>query len=380
MDKIPCVLHLSSLPLSRGGIESFLVSITNGLSNHYDIVVASRGDESFQEKINEAGGRSALWNVKSILDIGAYFWLLELVKRERPSLIHIHDARAGWIGRLVLAVKHIPVIMTVHLPSYYYRRDRFPHLWRRFYTLIETILNYTVTTKVVYPSKSGYQYALQEKIVPAQIAVCIPNGINTRQFSVSTNEINAFRSEMEVEREQPVICTLGRLSIEKNISLIISAFTQIKAQYFPVYLWIVGDGPERINLEEQVKTSEVSEYIRFLSGDQNLALPLAACDIFVLASWYEGGRTLSVMEAQVSGKPCAVTKVGDLPQMVENGVHGFVFPEGDVNACTKAIEKLLADSPLRKKMGQAARRMASKEYGVEKMLADYEKLYQTMLA
>ncbi len=380
MDKIPCVLHLSSLPLSRGGIESFLVSITNGLSNHYDIVVASRGDESFREKIHEAGGRSVLWDVKSILDIRAYFWLLELVKRERPSLIHIHDARAGWIGRFVLAVKHIPVIMTVHLPSYYYRRDRFPHLWQRFYTLIETILNYTVTTKVVYPSKSGYQYALQEKIVPAQIAVCIPNGINTRQFFVSTNEINAFRSKMKVEREQPVICTLGRLSIEKNISLIISAFTQIKEKYFPIYLWIVGDGPERINLEEQVKTSGVSEYIRFLSGNQNLALPLAACDIFVLASWYEGGRTLSVMEAQVSGKPCAVTRVGDLPQMVENGVHGFVFPEGDVNACTKAIEKLLADSPLRKKMGQAARRMASKEYGVEKMLADYEKLYQTVLA
>jgi glycosyltransferase involved in cell wall biosynthesis len=380
MDKYPCVLHLSSLPLSRGGIESFLVSITNGMSKHYDIVVASGENESFREKIYKAGGRSALWEVKSILDIRAYFRLLELIKQERPALVHIHDARAGWIGRLVLAVKHIPVIITVHLPSYYYRRERFPYLWRKFYKLVETILNYTVTTRVVYPSKSGYQYALREKIVAVHNSACIPNGINTIHFSVSNNEIDAFRAEMDVDRGQTVICTLGRLSIEKNISLVISAFTQIKAQYFPVYLWIVGDGPERINLEEQVRTSGVGEYIRFVSGNLNMALPLAACDVFVLASWYEGGRTLSVMEAQVSGKPCVVSKVGDLPQMVENGVYGFVFPEGNINACTKALEKLLADDSLRKKMGQAARRMALTEYGVEKMLAEYGNLYQTVLA
>ena len=379
MTKRPCVLHLSSLPLSRGGIESFLVALTRGLSNHYDMVIASSGNRSFQDRICETGGRAVTWDVKNNLDIKALHKLLKLIEQERPSLVHIHDARAGWIGRLALAAKKVPVIMTVHLPSYYYRRDRFSRLWRGFYISVETVLNRLLTTKVVYPSQSGYQYALRWRISTFQKAVCIPNGIETSLFSVREEKRNSFRSQMGVEANQSVLCTLGRLSVEKNISLVIDAFSQIRSQYPSTCLWIIGDGPERISLERQVKASGLNDQVFFLGGELNVAIPLAACDIFVLASWYEGGRTLSVMEAQISGKPCVVSAVGDLPRMVENGAYGFVFPEGNVDACANALERLLADVSLCQEMGQAARKKAFTEYTVEKMLSSYNILYQAIL-
>jgi glycosyltransferase involved in cell wall biosynthesis len=373
------LLHLSSLALSRGGIETFLVNMTKGFANRHDLVIASSGDQSFIGQIQVLNGRTAKWGAKNILDPDAYQQLWMLIEQERPDLVHIHDARAGWIGRFTLASKHIPVIITAHLPSYYYRRKRFTKLWRGGNAVMEAILNRSLTTKLVYPSLSGYRYALKWGIAPYKKAVSIPNGIDTGLFFVDPMEIIAFRGQMQVKPNQVVICTLGRLSIEKNFSLVIRAFSIIQAGYPDASLWIVGDGPERGNLEEQVKAGGLVERVRFISGDSNIALTLASCDIFVLGSWYEGGRTLSVMEAQASGKPCVVSKVGDLPWMIEDGIQGYVFPEGDVEGCAGALKMLLENTSLREAMGQKAREKALQEYGLDKMIEQYESVYETIL-
>lgn len=379
MNKQARILHLSSLALSRGGIETFLTSLTGGLSSQYDMVVASAGNQYFQNKIYLSGGRTTNWMPKSVLDIEAFRGFLEILKQERPSLVHIHDSRAGWIARLALATKRIPVIITVHLPSYYYRRDRFPKLWRVFYAVTETLLNRLLTTNIIYPSSSGYQYALNWGIAPARKAVHIPNGIDTSLFSINETQRNSFRSQMGAKPEQPIICALGRLSVEKNFSLIINAFAKIQATYPAASLWIAGDGPERMNLERQVAAQGLGTRVRFLGGNIDVGLTLAACDIFAVASWYEGGRTLAVMEAQVSGKPCVVSNVGDLPQMVEDEIYGFVFPEGNINICAEALGKLLANAPRREQMGQAAREKAIVEYGLDKMVVGYDRLYKSLI-
>lgn len=379
MDKSPYILHLSSLELSRGGIETFLVSITRELSNRYKTVIASGGSPSFISRIHEAGGHTIKWVANSALDMAAYSNFLELIEQERPSLVHIHDSRAGWIGRLALMTKHIPVIITTHLPSYYYRWPRFSKLRQRFYATIEGLLNRLATTKVIYPSLSGYQYAVKWKIVPPQKAVYIPNGIDLNTFSVDPTMRAAFRKQMGIGNQQLVICALGRLSIEKNFSLIIQAFALIQAGYPDVVLWIAGDGPERESLEAEAKTSGANERIRFLGSETNVNVLLAACDIFSLASLYEGGRTLSIMEAQASGKPCVVSSVGDLPQMVEDGVHGYLFPEGDVKACADAFERLLGNASTRDELGRNAQEKALQNYGIDSMVQGYDRVYKLLL-
>jgi glycosyltransferase involved in cell wall biosynthesis len=110
-----------------------------------------------------------------------------------------------------------------------------------------------------------------------------------------------------------------------------------------------------------------------------VGLALASCDIFTLASWYEGGRTLAVMEAQIFGKPCVVSGVGDLPLMVQNGIHGFVFSDGDAEACAQALESLLENASRRDEMGHAAREKALQEYGLNKMVQGYDQLYRSLL-
>ena len=373
------LLHLSSLALSRGGIETFLVNMTKGFASRYDLVIASSGDQSFINQIQTLGGRTASWGAKNVMDADAYRRLWMLIEQEQPDLVHIHDARAGWIGRFTLAAKHIPVIITAHLPSYYYRRKRFTTLWRGGNAVMEAVLNRLLTAKLVYPSFSGYQYALKWGIAPYKKAVSIPNGIDTDLFSMDPMDRNAFRDRMQIKPNQVVICALGRLSMEKNFSLIIRSFSSIQPGYPDAYLWIVGDGPERVNLEEQAKAGGIAERVRFISGESNIALTLASCDIFVLGSWYEGGRTLSVMEAQASGKPCVVSKVGDLPWMVEDGIHGYVFPEGDIEGCARALKRLLENPALREAMGRKARERALQEYGLDRMIEGYELVYKSLL-
>ena len=86
-----------------------------------------------------------------------------------------------------------------------------------------------------------------------------------------------------------------------------------------------------------------------------------------------------MMEAQASGKPCVVSKVGDMPWMVEDGIHGYVFPEGDIEGCARALKRLLENPALREAMGRKARERALQEYGLDRMIEGYELVYKSLL-
>lgn len=369
----PRVLLVASTQLSSGGVERFLLGLTRGLRDDYEFVLLSGARDEFVRQIQEQGCDTFPWNVSGLLDGRAAYTLSDAIRDYHPDILHFQDARARLIAGVSQRRREWKNAYTVHLPPYYYRWKQFTKVRRLLYAIIERTLNSYFSNAVVYPSRRGWEEARQRKYAPASRLFCIPNGIDLLPFE---NELP--RSAM-LEANSPVICTVARLSPEKNIGLLLEAAHLLKKRGRAFSLWIVGDGPQRTELENLAQRLDLSAQTCFWGRQEQVAPILFQADIFALTSWYEGGRAQAVMEAQAAGLPCVLSDVGDNASMLDGG-SGSLFPEGDSCACADRLESLLVNPQERLAMGVNARRNAFKVYNLQSMTDQYHQVYKTLLA
>lgn len=366
----PKILHLASTKLSSGGVERFLLGLCQSLRADFKLALLSGADESFSRQIHDFGCAAFPWDVSSLFDRSAARRLSAALQAYRPDIVHIHDARAGLIARAGLRRINAKIAYTVHLPPYYYRWGKFSGPRQFLYASMERTLNTFRTDAIVYPSRRGYDEALHRRYAPAKKAVCIPNGIDLLPFSDLPRRTS---------NPVPVVCTLARLSAEKNVGLLLEAASILTKRGRALSLWILGDGPQRADLERRAAELGIAALTRFHGRADEAASPLFQSDIFALTSWYEGGRSQAVMEAQAAGLPCVLSDVGDNNSLSEGGC-GFIFPEGDAEACAAKLETLLLDAQLRRQMGEAARSKAFESYSLQTMADAYRETYLALLA
>jgi glycosyltransferase involved in cell wall biosynthesis len=140
---------------------------------------------------------------------------------------------------------------------------------------------------------------------------------------------------------------------------------------------IVGDGPQRDLLESLVDELGVRHAVVFAGFRPDVPDLLAAFDIAALSSDFEGSP-LAVIEFMDAGKPVAATRVGGVPDLIEDGVHGLLAPAGDDAALAAVIERLVADPDLRARMGAAAREKRLAELGFDTTVSTVEALYERL--
>lgn len=367
----PRILHISSLPLGTGGMEGVILQISRSLRDKYKFDILVDADEDFTLRFTEAcGGNVYPWTVLHMLDLNTIIELNRMLYEFKPDLVHIHDSRMSLLSRPLLKIKKIPSVFTVHLPSYYYQWEKFTSLRRSLYIWVESLINHLTLTAVVYVAKRTYENALQNKYTRKRQAHLIENGIDLAPFERLLPK--------KKDNQPPVICCVARLTLQKNIPLLIQSAGILKQQGAEFKLWIVGDGPDRSTLEDMVQRHGLTETIKFWGRRSDVANLLPQADIFTLPSLYET-HPLAVMEAQAAGLPCVLSDVGDHSFLVNNPECGYVFRSKDAIACAKALHVLLTSPEQRAKFGEAARIKAMKKYGMEKMTQGYDQIYRSLL-
>lgn len=200
----------------------------------------------------------------------------------------------------------------------------------------------------------------------------IPNGVDTAAFQRPEARA-AWRIAEGFGADEVLIASVGRLDPQKNPLALIEAFAQV-----PVgRLAMAGEGSLMEAAREKAERLGVEERVRFLGVRADVAEMLSACDIFALASDWEGSP-LAVLEAMAAGLPVVATAVGGVPELVEDGVTGILAPPGDVQALASALEALVGDPQRRREMGQAARER-SKRFEVSAMVEAYAALFEEMV-
>jgi glycosyltransferase involved in cell wall biosynthesis len=201
-------------------------------------------------------------------------------------------------------------------------------------------------------------------------------------FGIDVNVFKPQQVDSLLEKDDIVIGTIKGLDQQYGIEYLIRAFKILKDKYqtLPLKLMIAGDGPLEKNLKELVQTLNLGKSTLFTGRVSYNQVPQYhnMLSIYVALSVSESFG-VAILEASACNKPVVVSDVGGLPEVVEDGVTGFIVPARDADQAAAAIERLIFDEPLRQKMGQAGRARVKKLYNWDTNVKEMINIYQDVL-
>ncbi|HVG24302.1 MAG TPA: N-acetyl-alpha-D-glucosaminyl L-malate synthase BshA [Thermoanaerobaculia bacterium] len=196
----------------------------------------------------------------------------------------------------------------------------------------------------------------------------IPNFVDPKRFRRDSAICNMFASPGD-----KLVCHVSNFRPVKRVMDVVQTFEKIAARV-PSRLLMIGDGPERSKAEAYARAHHLRDRVFFLGNVPNLEEVLGACDLFLLPSESESFG-MAALEAMASEVPVIATRSGGLPEVVADGLTGFLLPVGDVDAMAERAIEVLSDDALRRRMGQRARELAVENFDEEKIVPRYRELY-----
>ncbi|MCY9511489.1 glycosyltransferase family 4 protein [Paenibacillus larvae] len=176
-----------------------------------------------------------------------------------------------------------------------------------------------------------------------------------------------------------VIFFAGRLVAIKGVHVLLSALAELMKWRQDWVLWIAGEGPEAEGLRQQSAALGLEHVVQFLGSRDDVPYLLSLADICVTPSLLDN-QPLSVIEAQIAGKAVVVSNAAGLPEMVEQGVTGIIFPSGDIHSLCYNLNELLGNDIMRQALGNQARQWAVQHWSYELMFQRFLELYYTEIA
>jgi len=319
-------------------------------------------------------------NISLLKDFAAYNNLIKEFKVVKPDIVHTHTSKAGILGRM--AAKKAGISNIIHSPHgcIYLSESNIDGV--PAFSPALKILQFAErmagksTSFLTVLSEHEKQINTNLNLFNKNEIVVIPNGIELSKFYVSHLERTNARKDLQIEKTINII-SVGRLSPEKGHVLIFNAFENICSNYKDINckILIVGDGPEMDHLKIKAKELEELFHIKtlFLGHKTDIKKYLAAGDIFVLPSFYEGFG-LAAIEAMSTGLPVIASNVGGLPEVIDNEKNGLLFKSGDFEDLANKLLILINSKPTREKLSEQAFQK-SKNFNIDIMLNKYYKLY-----
>jgi len=217
-----------------------------------------------------------------------------------------------------------------------------------------------------------------ERLYGIQRCRVIWNRVPTKLYAFPKIPREQWRLKEGFGENDVLFACVARFAPQKNHTLLLKAFAQGPALDPKAHLVLVGDVVLREQLQQQASNLGVAGQVHFLGLRTDIPEVLAAMDIFVLSSDWEG-NPLCVMEAMASGLPIVSTAVGGVPDLFESGREGFIVRPGDVQDFSDGMVSLLRNREARRSFGMAAARRAKENFDVSVMIREYENLYESLL-
>ena len=356
------IAHVDAERAFSGGEEQVFLLMT-GLRarGHRSVLFAPPGSIAAREA-RRLGFEVRAIPMRSDLDLPAVLRLVRALGAAELDLVHLHTARATWLGALAARRAGLPAITTR-------RQDRpLARSWR-------TRLVYgRLVRRAVAISPAVAAHLAAGGVERARL-VTIPSAVDPARLA-STRPRATVRAELGLPPQDFVVLTLAALVPRKGVDLLLEACARLGRQ---VTLLVAGDGPERASLERSAHELGLGSGARFLGARSDKAELLAACDVFALASRAEG-LGVAALEAMAAARPLVVTAVGGLREAVVAERTGLVVPPGDPLALAAALRRLADEPELRARLGAAGPARVAEGFLAEQMVAAYESLYRAVLA
>lgn len=308
--------------------------------------------------------------------LAAVFYVLSAVRllsKLRPDLIHAHEILSPASAAVLAHYLHgWPVLVKIlrgGILGDIYKLKRRAFGLQRFRTLSRGVDSFVVISEEI-------DRELSELHVPPEKRVFIPNGVDTDLFApLPDPKKRQLRAELGFPPNSLLAIYLGRLTPEKRVDHLLHVWPEVRAACSQAQLLVVGTGEEEGGLRRRGAsiggvqfTGQVNDTMRYLQ----------AADLFVLPSATEG-LSNSMLEALSTGLPVLATSVGGTPDVISHGVNGYLIPADDLAALKNGLITLMADEPLRARLGREGRQRILKDFSLDSVAIRLGNLYHRLL-
>jgi len=360
------ILHLIS---SSGffGAERVLLNLAGDPEVSAYVGALHNSHNPHLEVIDEAkklGLKTIVFGCAGKFDFRTIFAIRQFIKTNKIDILHTHNYKSDIFGFLV--VKLIPVRWVATNHNWLGSNSRL----KLYEQLDALILRHAYA--VVAVSKKVEEDVVHKDVKWERVNV-IENGVDLARFRRAAVS-NEFRKSLGVSEADRVVAIVGRLSPEKGHEILLKAAAQISQRMKDVKFLIVGDGPLMASLKAEAAKLNLSNNVIFAGIRQDMPSIYSLSDILVNASTIEG-LPMTILEAMAAQVPVVATKVGGIPDLIEDNKTGVLVDSGNAEGLAEKIQLLLDDKPKREAIAQAAYQLVVSRYSVERMAAEYRKLY-----
>lgn len=294
--------------------------------------------------------------------------IVDVVKKHNIDLLHVHyaipHAYAAYMGKKMLEDEgiYIPMITTLHGTDitlvgshpFYKKAVQFSINHSEYVTTVSKSLKYD--TERLFDITSDIQV--------------IPNFIDVDKLKLKNDPCE---KKQIAPNDQMIITHISNFRPLKRVIDILKIFI-IVSKKLNVKLLMVGDGPDKERAMSFCKANDMEDKVLFLGKSNQIDEILSFSDLFLLTSEQESFG-LAALEAMVNGVPVVCSDVGGLPEVIENGISGFLCPLGDINAMAEKTIHILEDTD-RHKLFKLQAYESSKRFDIKKVITDYELIYK----
>lgn len=309
-------------------------------------------------------------------DARATWDLVARLRRESFDIVHTHCSKAGILGRVAAKLAGVPVIIhTAHGWSFH---DQMPAWRRNVYVAAERGL-VPASDSLVSVSHRTTRMGLDAGIGRPEHYTMIRSGIPLELFRPDDDARARTRAEWGFAADELVVGTVGRLSQQKNPRDFVELARRVRARGLRVRFLYVGDGPLRAEIQEQINDAGLTADVTLAGVRRDVPAQLAAMDVFVLTSLWEGLPRV-VPQALAIGRPVIAYDISGMREIVRDGHNGWAIEPGSVDSLEARVVELCERPALREELSRRAVEEFDPSFSEDEMIRQLVALYDRLLA
>ncbi|MFM8332772.1 MAG: glycosyltransferase [Candidatus Methylumidiphilus sp.] len=356
------ILHVELGRHLYGGARQ-VVYLLDGLARHSGehALVCAEGAEIAKAISNPAVRVHALKSAGD-LDLGFIDRLRQVIRAERPDLLHIHSRRGDMLAAMAGRLENVPLVHSRRVdnpPSVFDLHVKFPQF-----------------SKIITIS-DGIRQVLLQAGVPAGQVVCIPSAVDTERYQPLPGRA-VFRAAFGLDADAPVLAMIAQLIPRKGHAVFFEALPQVLARHPTVKALIFGRGPLEQELRRTVSERGLDAQVAFKGFRTDMHAIIPHMDMVIHPAFMEG-LGVALLEAAACGVPIAAGRAGGIPEIVRDGVNGRLLTPGDAAGLAEAINGMLDDPALLARYGQAGRQLVLEQFSIPRMVEQNWRVYAQLL-
>ena len=356
-----------------GGGESHLLSLVENLDrNRFEPVVLSFTDGPMVDRLKQMGITTEVIYTEKPFDISKWKKVKQFIQSQQIQLVHAHGTRANsnvfWATRKL----KLPLVYTIHGWSFH---DDQPALLRKIRVMGEQLLTNRSNVNI---SVSASNQQTGKRYFPKFNSTVVNNGIDQRRFD-PTRSFSNIRQELGIADNAVLVLFVARFIHQKQPLKLIEAFAKALPHHPQLQLLMVGDGDQKPAALQLVQELGIADKVIFQPFRQDVPDVLAAADIFVLPSLWEG-LPIGLLEAMAMGKAIIGTQVDGTSEVIRHQHNGLLIATDALETnLAAALGTMAEDVQLRAKLGAAAQATISTTYSASNMTREIEGIYLKLL-